>query len=413
MFLGGFMKVSRVFIVVLFVLCCVVLHWTNRIVSSQTLAEAPASFASLTNGLTRPAVFEADRLTFGKPKEIADGLGPIINRATTMSCGGCHQLSNNDNLGGGLYAGHLDAAGNFVAAPGGPLVQPEAIDPRIREVPTPDQNVRSFRKTLSILGAGFIEAIDDSTLIGIASAQPGQSGGLINGQVIHVPVLEAPGFMRVGRFGWKNQHASLLSFAADDYLNQLGITNSLFPQENTSWGRSVAAFDAVPDIEDTANDSEVFARFIRSTQVPPRDELLAATAEARAGGLLFNSIGCAVCHVQSITTAPPGTLINGGTFIVPPALGGKVIHPYSDFLLHDVGTGDGIVQNGGQPTANKLRTPPLWGLRTRNRLMHDGQSSIYDDAIRRHRGEAEQVIQKFNLLADSQRAQLLSFLRSL
>ena len=65
--------------------------------------------------------------------------------------------------------------------------------------------------------------------------------------------------------------------------------------------------------------------------------------------------------MRSITTAAPGTLINGGTFAVPAALGNKIIHPFSDFLLHDIGTGDGIVQNGGPSTANKLRTPPLWG----------------------------------------------------
>jgi CxxC motif-containing protein (DUF1111 family) len=406
------MKLLRVIIAVLFVLCYAALQWASHPASSQTLAEAPASFENLTNGLTTQAVYDADRFTFEKPKEIADGLGPILNRATTQSCGGCHQLSSG-RLIGGLYAGHLDAAGNFVAAPGGPLVQQDAIDPRIQEVVTPEENIRSFRMTLSILGAGFIEAIDDNTLSEIANAQARQTGGQIKGQIINVPVLEAPGVTRVGRFGWKNQHASLLSSAADDYLNHLGITNYLFPQENTSWGRSVAAFDAVPDIEDTAHDIEVFARFIRSTQVPPRDAVLAAKPEARAGQALFTQIGCAVCHVQSITTAPAGTLLNGGTFIVPPALGSKVIHPYSDFLLHDVGTGDGIVQNGGQSTANKLRTPPLWGLRTRHWLMHDGQSFTYEDAIGRHRGEAEQVIQKFKLLSAYQRAQLLCFLQSL
>jgi CxxC motif-containing protein (DUF1111 family) len=98
---------------------------------------------------------------------------------------------------------------------------------------------------------------------------------------------------------------------------------------------------------------------MRATKVPPRDAAIAATDDARAGAQPFNQIGCAICHVPTITTAPAGTSVNGGTFVVPPALGNKVIHPYSDFLLHNVGTGDGIVQNGGQSTANNLRTPPL------------------------------------------------------
>ena len=226
-------------------------------------------------------------------------------------------------------------------------------------------------------------------------------------------MLEAPGVTRVGRFGWKSQHASLLSFSADAYLNEVGITSRLLPHENTSLGVSVAAFDTVADPEDTANDIDLFTRFMRATKVPPRDMNVAVTPDARAGEQLFNRIGCAICHVTNIITAPSGMALNGGTFIVPPALGSKMIHPYSDFLLHDVGTGDGIVQNGGQDTANKLRTAPLWGLRTRTRLMHDGQSLTFEDAILRHRGEASSAAGRFNELNPRQRGQFLNFLRSL
>jgi CxxC motif-containing protein (DUF1111 family) len=72
-----------------------------------------------------------------------------------------------------------------------------------------------------------------------------------------------------------------------------------------------------------------------------------------------------------MVTLPAGTVINGGTYTVPDALGNKVIHPYGDFLLHDVGTGDGIVQAGPANTAYKLRTVPLWGLQTKSRFMRD------------------------------------------
>jgi CxxC motif-containing protein (DUF1111 family) len=119
---------------------------------------------------------------------------------------------------------------------------------------------------------------------------------------------------------------------------------------------------------------------MRATKVPPVDPVVAATSDAQAGSKLFAQIGCTFCHVSSITMAPAGTVINGGAFAVPDALGNKIIHPYSDFLLHDVGTGDGIVQNGPPETANKLRTAPLWGLRTRDRLMHDGESLTRSDA---------------------------------
>ena len=406
------MRLLKIFAFVLFAITAIGVLSLNRTVIGQAVTEAPAGFAGKTNGLTDQATYDADRETFEERDEIADGLGPVYN---AQSCAECHQ----NPLTGGisqvtvLRAGHRDRAGNFVEAPGGSLVHDRAIDPRIQEVVTPEEDIRTFRTSLNLLGDGFVEAIDDNTLVDIARNQPRLSGGLINGQVIRVPVLEAPGITRVARFGWKNQHASLLSFSADAYLNEIGVTSRLLTQENTSWGRSVASFDTVPDIEDTDNDIDVFTRFMRATQAPSRDEALAVTPEARAGAQTFNQIGCAICHVPNIVTAPAGTSFNGGAFIVPPALGSKMIHPFSDFLLHDVGTGDGIVQNGGQSTANKLRTPPLWGVRTRNRLMHDGASLTYDEAIRRHRGEADQVIRRFNQLSDPQRGQLIRFLRSL
>ncbi|KAF0205994.1 MAG: thiol oxidoreductase-like protein, partial [bacterium] len=111
--------------------------------------------------------------------------------------------------------------------------------------------------------------------------------------------------------------------------------------------------------------------------------------------------------------APAGTMINGGTFMVPPALGNKIIRPFSDFLLHDIGTGDGIVENGGMETRNKIRTVPLWGLRTRTLFMHDGLSLTVNDAILRHAGEAKTIIKKYRRLPDTQKQQLLTFLKSL
>ena len=108
-----------------------------------------------------------------------------------------------------------------------------------------------------------------------------------------------------------------------------------------------------------------------------------------------------------------GTSINGGNFVVPAALGNKIIRPFSDFLLHDVGTGDGIVQNGGQSTRNKLRTPPLWGSRTHDRHMHDGASLTFNDSILRHAGEATFVINNYRALSNAQRNQLVTFLQSL
>src|SRR5205085_2815648 len=132
------------------------------------------------------------------------------------------------------------------------------------------------------------------------------------------------------------------SFGADAYLNELGITSPLLPVENTSSGRFVgfgAGYDPVPEPEDNGTDLKAFANFMRSTKAPARG---AITADVPAGEMVFKQIGCAICHVSTITTAQAGTSINGGAFTVPDAPGNKLIHPYSDFLLHNVGTGDGI-----------------------------------------------------------------------
>jgi CxxC motif-containing protein (DUF1111 family) len=192
----------------------------------------------------------------------------------------------------------------------------------------------------------------------------------------------------------------------------MGVTNRLKPKDVTSVCKVTTDLEDKPDSLGLA-DIDHFAQFIRGTQVPPRDSALAATPDAIAGQNMFTSIGCITCHVATLTTAPPGTLINGGTYTVPAALGNKIFHPYGDFLLHDVGTGDGIVQAGPADTANKMRTVPLWGLRIKSRFMHDNASMTLSDAIQRHAGEAQGVIARFNALTAAQQQQLIVFLKSL
>jgi CxxC motif-containing protein (DUF1111 family) len=154
-------------------------------------------------------------------------------------------------------------------------------------------------------------------------------------------------------------------------------------------------------------DFDAFARFIRAAKAPPRGLI---SPDAMTGATLFNAIGCNICHVTSIPTAPPGTVLQGGTYVVAPALGGKDIHPYSDFLLHDVGTGDGF---GPSATNGKMRTAPLWGLRTHRVFLHDGSALTLRDAIQRHAGQATPVTQTFNGLSTTQKKQLIAFLQSL
>ena len=125
-----------------------------------------------------------------------------------------------------------------------------------------------------------------------------------------------------------------------------------------------------------------------------------------------------MCHIATYKTLPSGTLINGGTYRIPESIGSQTIHPYSDFLLHDIGTGDDIPQAAkpeylDSSTANKFRTAPLWGLRFRSWMMHDGRSITYHQAIMRHGREAACVRERYELLAPKQKIELRAFLNSL
>jgi CxxC motif-containing protein (DUF1111 family) len=390
---------------------------------TPTLVENPGS-QSVSNGIVEPVgdSFALDQQIYELTHDVNSGLGPVFN---ARACADCHQnpVSAGASQFTELRVGHNDANGNFVnptipiddgasSISGRSLVNDRAVVPEAQEHVPATENIRALRAALNTLGDGFVEAIDDSTLTTIAAQQVLATHGKIHGEAIAVPVLEAPGQNRIGRFGWKDQHSSLLSFIGDAYLNEMGVTNRLRPKDETTIGKVTADPEDVPDNLGLA-DIDHFAQFIRGTKAPPRDAELAATGDAQAGQALFQRIGCNVCHVQTITTAPPGTPINGKTFAIPAALGNKIIHPFSDFLLHDIKTGDGIVQAGPQDTANKLRTAPLWGLRMRPRFMHDLKSLTLEDAIERHKGEAEDVADRFFDLTETQQQQLITFLNSL
>jgi CxxC motif-containing protein (DUF1111 family) len=467
-------RLLQVLALALFAAALALPMWMSRTVEGQGATEAPTGFDTLTNDtvgtLANQATHDADRLTFEERDDVTGGLGPMYN---AQSCAECH---NNPVTGGisqisELRAGHNDFNGNFVPATlvineaGGvspavtianrSLINQRATCPGVvtdndptNTVPDgtiiynhPNQQaqervpgaetVRTRRMTTNLLGLGFVEALSNTTLQNIPNGQPNG----MRGQLTTVPVAEVPGQFRIGRFGWKDQDASLLTFASGAYLNEQGITNRLataetVPANTGSGGRALC--DDVPDntpcesnpnvicAEDPENDIDQFARFMRATKAPSRDTRLAATSDAQTGASLFNAIGCNICHITSLTTAPAGTLINGGAFTVPAALGNKIIHPYSDFLLHDVGTGDGIAQVNipnsnalDQSMKNKVRTAPLWGVRTRNELMHDGENYTRNEAILRHSNEANGVINNYRSLSNTQKNQLVTFLNSL
>ncbi len=430
-------------------------------VSCLSVQEAATGFddSSINTLFVSDADHHQDQLTFDQVDNIPDGLGPVYN---AQSCRECHQ---NTVSGGGsqileLRAGVIDETGAFLnpcvkitndsgvtslicnrslinlraICPSGPLQftivngspfnHPNAnvqervdniVHPFTNEPVPEDQIVTTFRLSLSLLGDGLVEAVNSNTLAAIANSQPAAQ----QGKFIVVPLLEntSPAALRVGRFGWKAPIASLLTFSSGAYLNEMGITNRLLPNEITN------VCDEVAGNEDEENDIDAFTRFMRATKAPPRGPGAETSGTPNAqivrGSQLFDSIGCAVCHVRNIVTASVGTVINCGTFTVPQGLGCRVFHPFGDFLLHDIGTGDGIVESNNldgnldQETANMMRTAPLWGLRIRAMMMHDGQSLTFADAIRRHRNQGLTSSNAFFALTSSQKEDVIAFLKSL
>jgi len=442
-------KVLPILTLFLFAVALVLPLSSPQTVESQTATEAPttdmdAKTDDLFNGfgvqgtpivecVNEPVAptargngrFEDNKAIFSEREGIEDGVGPTYN---AVACVEFHQSVDVGAFSQEMEfrAGHI-TNGAFVDAAGGQLIHARATDSDIVEHISTAETVKAFRITTSTIGDGFVEAIANDTLQNNVAAQPsGQRGTLTT-----VPVTEANNALRIGRFGWKAQQASLLSFAGDAYLNEMGITNKFDgfggrsssaadagTHENpASTAEGVinvtfpSAFDPVQDPEDDGNDVLAFADFMAATRAPGRQNPIPAAAAA--GDSLFTSVGCAVCHTRTFTTAAAGTLINGGAFTVPAALGSKIIHPFSDFALHNIGTGDGIVQNAGQGSANMMRTAPLWGIRARNRFMHEGLNVTIFDTIQLHAGQATTARNNFNALSVTNQNNLIAFVLSL
>jgi len=239
-------------------------------VAQQGPTEAPAGFAtptlaqnpgsqSISNGIAQPPgdTYALDQTRFEQNHDASTGLGPVFN---ARACADCHQnpVSGGSSQFTEIRAGHNDANGNFVAATvpindgansiaNRSIINDRALIPQAQEHIPDAENVRALRAALNTLGDGFVEAIDDSTLQAIAQHQIEVSGGRIHGEAVEVPVLESQGQSRIGRFGWKDQHSSLLSFIGDAYLNEMGVTNRLRPKDVTTVGKITTDPEDTPD----------------------------------------------------------------------------------------------------------------------------------------------------------------------
>ena len=259
------------------------------------------------------------------------------------------------------------------------------------------------RQSTPLFGLGLIEAIPDATILQGVRATPVDG---VKGRASMVADI-ATGQSLVGRFGWKAQQATLLSFAGDSYLNEMGITSRLFPIENAPNGNLelLKKLDRVADPEDQFDPAagkygiDKLADFMRLLSPPPP---LPITASTGFGGKIFVDIGCAQCHTPMLTTGPSSI----------PALNGQRVMLFSDLLLHDMGSlGDGIGQ--GTATGQEMKTAPLWGLRNSGPYLHDGRAATVEDAIRAHDGEATNSRDRYRRLSPDQKSLLAQFLMSI
>jgi CxxC motif-containing protein (DUF1111 family) len=274
-----------------------------------------------------------------------------------------------------------------------------------------------FRIPTPTFGLGLIEAIEDATILAnLNMAKPVGILGRANRNGNDGTVT---------RFGWKAQNKSLVIFSGEAYNVEQGVTNELFPDERGEGGTpdpAVCRGAGVTSLQDAVHyeqtqpqavpdDANNFANFMRflAAPVPVASYDSVTNAQIVAGEAAFNKAGCNFCHLKSMTT---GSHLNA-------ALRNKTVNLFSDLLVHDVGTGDGIAQ--GLATGSEFRTAPLWGIGQRLFFLHDGRTKNIVDAITQHAGEATQVIQNFqgsngispsNLTAP-ERQNLVYFLRSL
>ena len=406
------------------------------------------------------AYFASGLADFAEAEDVAEGLGPRMN---LDSCGGCHAypaaggtspfvnpqvafarknggtdsvpsfittdgpvrearfVRNPDGTAdGGVHA--LFTITNRTGAQGCTLTQPDFAQQ------VANRNV-IFRIPTPLFGTGLIEQIPDSAIVANQATSSSQKVQLgirgrpnfhLNGRTITGQTNRNGNDGTIARFGWKAQNKSLLMFSGEAYNVEMGITNDLFPTERDETlscqfapvPNGLTNMEAATSLE-TLSGIENFTNYMRFLAPPsPSSDTPGGAQSIARGRTQFSNIGCAYCHTPSFTT--------GNSKV--PALRYQQVNLYSDLLIHDMGPGlsDGVSQ--GQAGPREFRTAPLWGLGQRIFFLHDGRTRDLLEAIRAHQSgstyggdasEANRVIYYFNNLQESQKQDILNFLRSL
>jgi CxxC motif-containing protein (DUF1111 family) len=360
--------------------------------------------------------FQDGKAAFAEVEGLANGLGPVFNE---KSCGHCHSVGA---LGGSgiqyeVRAGQLqDGTFNPLTSQGGTLFAlfsvgnltgaernqvPNCTLAKNGEPLPVEANVTDKRRTTALFGLGLVDNTPDATFTALAAGQPVSIRGHTN-LVFNIAAQATT----VGKFGWKAQVPTLHQFSGDAYVNEMGITNPEFPDEQAPLGNPalIADCDLVAGLEDDGGDVDEFSNFMRMlAAVAPTSE----SSQAVAGDAFFTTIGCDGCHVRTLTSG-------SGSDIT--ALNNQMYHPFSDFLLHDMGSLGDNIGASGSAGLTEMRTAPLWGMRLadpKHQLLHDGRATSLADAVLRHDGQALAARNLFAALSNSDQNNVLAFLKTL
>jgi CxxC motif-containing protein (DUF1111 family) len=385
-----------------------------------TPTPALTGFGALIKGVTpqEKADWTAGRVQF-QVVETAPGLGPLFNGQSCQQCHGQPQVNGVNTIGGPAPNIEIHF---FSPAFGTQLFHLSSTTPTVQDQIPADATVVVARKSNTTAGLGLIENIPDAAII--ANAQTGKDGVFGRPAILQDTVTQIASPNRVGRFGWKCQHASTIAFAGDALINELGLTNRLFstdlaPNVTNGFALLTAAEPpgitpttlqdlpdnpALPESETNPDRVEKLHDFMQFNAAPPPVSPLSQSA--LAGQSLFTSIGCVRCHTPSYTTGAAGGSV---------ALAFQNVALYSDLRLHHMGTlGDGISQGAAGP--DEMRTAPLWGLRARSPFLHDGRADTITEAIQAHNApgaESAIIARRFEALPQAQQQQILDFLNSI
>lgn len=405
---------------------------------------APAPIGGPVPGLTpaQLALFAAGKTAYEKDFTVSEGLGPLFRERACVTCHGFPATGGSDN-GTANNVPHfmINNGGNWMLALefGGPVVQHRDIrhEPGGASCGLVAESLpvflpgltTSMRHSAPVFGFGLLDAVSDEEIRDWQGSKPWKDPSVIGFAQFGVELesltrlrafsfdatrLQPAGAPRVGRFGWKAQTPTLFQFTTEPFNIELGVSTPYFPRENSPNGGPLppGCQLAGPGPNDTGSANSIKLFHFQALLAAPAP--LPRTPVTNYGELMFRATGCADCHRPTMRTAKDYFMpLADGSVTRVEALSNKLIAPYSDLLIHDMGPGlaDGRVMGNAGPQF--WRTTPLWGTRHKTVYLHDGSAANVRQAIGRHGGEAAAALGRFNALSTVQQAALVQFVESL